>query len=285
MLDQRSGAGHYEHNVGILGYFAPMKTIGCAAFDLNLASAVVEQMVAAFEALTPVPLVESNVSTIPTAPGVYQLLHKERLVYVGQAEGSLRERLDRHRATLSGRKRIDIADMSYRALVVNRNWSTLATEQALLSHYGRSASWNNSGFGSNDPGRNRDHTAEKADHFNLKHPIDLSVAAHQAVLGQSHAHLVLRRLKKKSPFIVRFPERAATSLEKVSLDLPPNATIEQVLRRIGEALGHEWQVSALPGRVLIYPERGVDYPNATVVWPTESAKAKKASSRSPKRRR
>ena len=260
-----------------------MKTIGCAAFDLNLASAVVEQMVAAFEALTPVPLNESNVSTIPTAPGVYQLLHKECLVYVGQAEGSLRGRLDRHRAALSGRKHIDIADMSYRALVVNRNWSTLATEQALLSHYGRRASWNNSGFGSNDPGRKRDHTA--ADHFNLKHPIDLSVAAHQAVLGETHAHLVLRRLKEESPFTVRFSERAATLLEKVSINLPPNATIEDALRRIGEALGHDWQVSALPGRVLIYPERGVDYPNATVVWPTKSTKSKKASSRSPKRRR
>jgi hypothetical protein len=262
-----------------------MHPIGCAAFDLNLASAVVEQMVAAFEALKPMPLDAANVATIPAAPGVYQLLHRQQLVYVGQAEGSLRERLDRHRVTLSGRKRLDITDMSYRALIVNRNWSTLATEQALLSHYGRSASWNNSGFGSNDPGRNRDHTAEKAAHFNLKHPIDLTVGAPQVVVSETRARVVLIRLKEQSPFIVRFDESALSSLEGVDLEVPPSATIEQVLQRVGEALGHDWQVSALPGRVLIYPERGVSYPNASVVWPTAPAKGKKASRKSPKRRR
>ena len=57
-----------------------MHPIGCVAFDLNLASAVVEQMFAAFEALKPMPFDAANVATIPAAPGVYQLLHRQQLV-------------------------------------------------------------------------------------------------------------------------------------------------------------------------------------------------------------
>jgi hypothetical protein len=244
-----------------------MELIGCRQFDLNLAKAVVEQMVAAFESLDPVALVSANTAAVPAAPGVYQLLHKRSLVYVGQAADTLQGRLERHRTTLSGRKGIAIEDMQYRALVVNRNWSTLATEQALLSHYGGSPTWNNSGFGSNDPGRIRDQTAEKPGHFNVQFPINIEYPADASALNASHAHVVLERLKETAPFIIRFDSAAMDALRRVELREVRGSSIAAVLTAIGRALGPDWQVSALPGRVLIYRESGQAYPNADVVWP------------------
>jgi hypothetical protein len=246
-----------------------MEPIGCKQFDLNLAKAVVEQMVAAFESLVPVALDSANTAALPAAPGVYQLLHKHSLVYVGQAADTLQARLERHRTTLSGRRGIAIDDMQYRALVVNRNWSTLATEQALLSHYGDSPAWNNSGFGSNDPGRNRDQTAEKPGHFNVQFPINIDCPADPSVLNASHAHLVLARLKDTAPFIIRFDAGATDALRGVKIRGGRGSSIAAVLTEIGQALGHQWQVSALPGRVLIYRESGKAYPNAEVVWPKQ----------------
>jgi hypothetical protein len=246
-----------------------MEAIGCTQFDLNLAKAVVEQMVAAFDALEPVALSSANLLAVPPAPGVYQLLHRRCLVYVGQAADTLQGRLERHRSTLSGRRGIAIEDMQYRALVVNRNWSTLATEQALLSHYRGSPAWNNSGFGSNDPGRNRDQTAEKSGHFNVQFPINIDFPAVPSVLGLRDARVILERLKETAPFIIRFDSSAIDALRRAEVPEVSGNSIAAVLTAIGQALGPNWQVSALPGRVLIYRESGQAYPNAVVVWPKQ----------------
>ncbi len=56
--------------------------------------------------------------------GIYQLLLKDRIVYVWKAP-DVRKRLDQHLRKLSGRKKLKMADVNFRCLLMHRNWSTM----------------------------------------------------------------------------------------------------------------------------------------------------------------
>src|SRR5262249_22641234 len=128
-------------------------------FTLDLHRALVEQLPEALDQLAPVQLTESNLAVLGNERGVYQLFEREQSVYIGKSEQPLATRLDQHRRRCSGRLNIDVRDMSFRCLYVDRFVDAVSPERVLIEKYQKVglAPWNiQEGFAPKDVGRNRD---------------------------------------------------------------------------------------------------------------------------------
>ena len=75
-------------------------------FDLDIASAIADQLGAFLEALTPASLGDAQaMAVLPRVGGVYSLYHEGQPVYVGKAD-SLIGRLRQHAGDFDGRQHI-----------------------------------------------------------------------------------------------------------------------------------------------------------------------------------
>ena len=138
--------------------------LGFDEFELDLAQSLLQQLPPKFANLAPAALTNTNTQTIPDkAQGAYLLFQKGVLVYVGKsdAEMGLRRRLERHSSKIQQRKNLVPADIEYKALSIF-SFHVMDAETLLIKHYsstlGTRPAWNDSGFGANDPGRERDTT-------------------------------------------------------------------------------------------------------------------------------
>lgn len=236
-------------------------------FDLDLARAITEQLVETFEQMPASSLTAEALAESRDVPGVYQLYVKELIVYVGKSDSSLRNRLARHMWALTGRMNISIGEVTFKAIHLSRNWSALTTEAALITHFGRTP-WNNSGFGSNDPGRNRDNTAVPADSFDGMFPIDPDVGV-QVAPGEKTVEELLGQLKEHLPYLLRYGTSAAEreELRATKVVVPQGQTTARgLLLLAARALPNGWQATILPGRMLFYRERAT-YTAGQVIWP------------------
>ncbi len=84
------------------------------------------------------------------------------------------KRLDRHAHTIQHRSNLNPSEVSFKAVRVFR-FTAIDLETQLIRHYGTIApvTWNFSGFGSNDPGRERDTTNLRPEGFDANYPIDI----------------------------------------------------------------------------------------------------------------
>ena len=209
-------------------------------------------------------LLVDNVARLPDEQGVYQLLYGDRIVYIGKtdAEAGLRNRLSRHAWTIQHRVALDPALVTFKALRVFV-FTAIDLETQLIRHYGGPSEviWNNSGFGSNDPGRQRDTTKIKPGGFDDQFPIDLD---REIILTSEPTQLPaadgLGLLRKHVPYIIRCeadernPRRAHPDLD-ATIELPIGLTTSRiVIERVVSALAPGWQATMLPGRVIIYRE-------------------------------
>jgi hypothetical protein len=131
-----------------------------AEFKLSITRALSDQLATALKGLAPAPLTLANLCGLETAPGVYRLYRDGAPVYVGKAERSLPQRIEKYYRKISGRNGIDIADMAFRCLYVKEDFSAVAPERLLISRHKEigEAPWNYNGFDNNDPGKRRDKT-------------------------------------------------------------------------------------------------------------------------------
>lgn len=234
-----------------------------AQFKLDLARAITEQLVEQFNNIASSPLTIEAVQLAKPEPGVYQLFMGDNLVYVGKSDRSLQQRLDRHRKTLTARMNLCIDQISFKGMHLDKNWSPLTTEAHLISYFGDSQ-WNNSGFGSNDPGRNRDQTELKKNNFDLLYPINVDIVP-EVLAGKTTARQLLGKLKANLPYLLRYKQPN----EDVNIVVPhEKMTACELIILIASHLKGDWQATALPGRLLLYPELDKSYPGATVLWPT-----------------
>jgi len=126
-------------------------------FDFDLDRGIREQVVEKLEASPRLSLVRG---VGPARSGIYALYFKDKLVYIGKASKgttksrrTLRSRLNEHIGKIEGRQNITVADMQCRYLTFNSEWWVFAAEFALMAHY--EPEWNESGFGSKQPGVGR----------------------------------------------------------------------------------------------------------------------------------
>lgn len=243
-----------------------------AKFEIDIISALSSQLEAAFDKLIPGPLAPTAFDSIESEQGIYQLYHTGVLMYVGKAENLL-NRLREHRLKLSGRKNIDVNDVSFKCLYVHENWTTLAPETSMIRHYKMKSAgmceWNGNGFGPHDPGRNRELTNKAPDGFDARYPIRQDWPCSWVAPGTWNVRDLLVTLKdsKQLPFLIRYEtehlggdryadyrkghsdHRATTVV--VSL---PNMPVIELLRLITRSLTG-WQSTAFPSHMILYKEQ------------------------------
>jgi hypothetical protein len=145
-----------------------------ASFEIDIIDALTSQLVRSFDKLIESPLTTPILGALNEEQGVYQLFLNNKLIYVGKAD-NIPKRLDEHRFKITGRHTPLPFLMSFKCLYVHKNWTTLAPETSLISHYKGGATgsceWNGNGFGPHDPGRNREITNKAPDGFDAVFPI------------------------------------------------------------------------------------------------------------------
>ena len=249
-------------------------TNGFIEFEFDLPDALLQSLIAIFDRMAPALLTGQNVSEIPDAQGVYQLLKGGQVVYIGKTDGDagLRQRLTRHAATIRHRKNLLSSEITFKAVRVFV-FTAMDLETELIRHYSSIAPvpWNKSGFGSNDPGRNRDETNLKAGHFDLLYPIDLDEIVDANFSGGMSAAAILGTLRASLPYTLRFEgagsgRSAHTELQTTIVSSIPPAphTVRQIIEAVLGALPAGWQATVLAGRVILYRETK-NYPFGVVI--------------------
>jgi hypothetical protein len=247
------------------------QTPGFRAFEFDLPGALLEQLVRVLDQMIPAPLTEDALQIVPEEQGVYQLLLDNRLVYIGKtdAESGLANRLKRHAQKIKHRKKLDPALISFKAVRI-LVFTAIDLETQLINHYGVKGEWNSSGFGSNDPGRERD--TSKPGLFDIEYPIDIDLDLGIDFDGCGTAAAVIEKLKKVIPYGLRVqavaPRRKTPHAEivqtKVQMPDGPYTTkraMEELLRRLPQG----WQATLLSSLLILYKETKNDYPGARII--------------------
>lgn len=241
-------------------------TAGFIAFELDLMGAVLHQLVPQLDAMVGEPLTRAATALLPDAQGIYLLIHQGKVHYVGKtdAQAGLRTRLTRHVAKFEQRDNIVPADVEFKAAQI-LVLTAMDIETQLISHY--RADWNGSGFGSNDPGRERETTAKPPQGFDARFPINIDQPVEILAPGPSTAHHALMQLKQALPFTLRyelepgargsqaFRTRPHADLLETALTIPAGPiTVREALRLIMVALPPGWQATYFVSHIILYKE-------------------------------
>jgi hypothetical protein len=210
----------------------------------------------------------------PRRTGVYRLRYEGRPIYAGKAKTSLLERLRNHYRHMGGRHGLDRALAECTFVVLPPPWDVRTNEEGLINYYREhgEASWNVDlyGFGSNDPGRNRDRS--RPSNYHQDHPArrDYQISVPS---GNYTVEQVLKRVKRQTPYLVRYqterlgdePDWEEGLARPVTLNSSYSGTIEDFLVRLCREYLWEWQLTYLPLGYILYKER-YDYEHAVVLY-------------------
>ncbi|MFI6229906.1 GIY-YIG nuclease family protein [Micromonospora echinospora] len=240
-----------------------------AEFRLSITRALGDQLAESLSKLAPAPLDLPGITGLAPRPGVYQLYEDDTFVYVGKADNFLPGRLMEHFTKLSGR--LHVGRMTFACLYVEEDLHAVAPEKLLIARYkGKGqAPWNNNGFGNNDPGKERDTTdfSKKPNHFDVLHPANLDWVCDGIGPGRYTVDKLLKRLKDDLPYVFRY-QRAAFHKD-LAVDVTCwNPTADELFRKIASTVAVAnplWQITALPGYVIMYPKSG-PYPSARRIY-------------------
>lgn len=262
----------------------PENEEGAVEFEFDLATPLFEQIRVAFESVEPVPLDEEHLARIENRPGLYGLYLDDQIVYVGKADESVGTRLRKHRRTIAGRRNISTSRVKFKCVYLAITWDPFKPESALMEHYGttREWGWNSKGFGSNDPGRRRDHTVLRENHWHRRYPLNPDWPCESVEAGTYNALDLLQRIAADVPFWFRFQgnqvsgsgrqreeaEEARWAYERTTVEVPRTGmTARELLYIVASNLGEAWQATITPSHMLLYKERGEMYPLAEVICP------------------
>jgi hypothetical protein len=240
--------------------------MGYSEFELNIPEALRRELPLHFNGFEPTPLTERAVAAIPDkAQGAYLLFHNDQLVYVGKtdSQAGFRTRLGRHLNNVRHRKFLDPSKVSFKAARIfvfsNFDLETMLIEE-YTSHYGIRPVWNFSGFGSNDPGHNREdqHPAQ----FDLDYPVNIDIDLDFLKPGRRPLLEVLVELKDGLPYLLRYETDPGAhyrighaDMRGATVDIPPGPiTARQALKLILRSLPNGWQVTVFPNRTILYKE-------------------------------
>ena len=246
-------------------------TTGYVEFEFDLPEALLTRLIEVFDELEAAPMAPKFVKSIPEEQGVYQLFLDSKLVYIGKtdADAGLAKRLVRHADKIEHRKDLEPARVSFKAVRLFV-FTAMDLEAQLIGHYGgtKAVPWNGSGFGSNDPGRNRDTSIYKEGHFDVIFPIDIERPLKLDLSNAKLASDVLHALKSHLPYTLRFhtqspksrhphPELVETA---VSLSTALPYTVKSIISQVVAQLGPGWQAIKFPSHIILYKDDTRQFP-------------------------
>ncbi|QGS35151.1 Eco29kI family restriction endonuclease [Corynebacterium xerosis] len=249
-------------------------------FKLSITRALGDQLFEAMDATGIAPLTQENINSLEPRPGVYELHNRIdgewRRVYVGKASKSLPQRLSKHRFKLSGRENIKLEDMAFKCAYVDEDFDSSAPEKMLIARHRKTGDvvWNNNGFGNNDPGKQRDTSLVKANHFDSQYPVNLEIsyaAMDLGIVDGSKAYDAVSALKINLPYLLRFDKNVDKVLEGGVIrnlsDRDMEFSVGEWLERLMHYFPDGWQLTVLPGYLILYPESR-EYLSARRYWRT-----------------
>lgn len=239
---------------------------GFIAFELDLMGAVMSQLIPTLDAMGGAPLIQKNAQALPDSQGIYLLIHDKQVRYVGKtdARAGLRTRMARHVRKFEQRRHVRPEDIQFKAAQI-LVLTAMDIESRVIQHYG--SEWNGSGFGSNDPGRERETTNKPEQGFDALFPIDIDIPLGLLEPGETTVHKVLVALKTELPYTLRFElEPGATGSHgfrtrphreflAAPLTVPTGPlTVRQTMRLVLAALPAGWQATYFVSHVILYKE-------------------------------
>jgi len=246
---------------------------GYDEFEIDIEKIMKADLPARFSKVAAAPLTIENIKKLPRgAKGAYMLLEKGEAVYAGKTDTThgFHERLERHFYTVQHRIGIDPLELSFKAIriMVFSNFDAEAILIAELRRIEKTAlRWNNTGFGSNDPGHERE--GQKPAKFDLEHGIDIDVALPSDFLppGSIIVRDAFVIAKDKLPYTFRYETDLGpdgkrlkhtighADLRGASIDIPSDPlTMRRLLKLALGALPHGWIATVMPNRVIFYKE-------------------------------
>lgn len=252
-------------------------TRGYSELEFDLPTALLSAVLDRIETIEPGLLTADAIADMPEEQGIYALYLKNpsRLVYIGKtdSDAGLKHRLNRHARKLIGRQNIRPGDVEFRAVRLFV-FTAMDIESALIAHYGgvKSVAWNGSGFGSNDPGKERDTTTYKVDHWDTQYPIALDECHVEFELGTHSISDVMRNLKAELPFLLRY-ERPGKGSNSFHPDFKENTVVfskkrmstRKVLEAVMDALPPGWHATAVPSHIIAYKNDRRRFPSGQLL--------------------
>jgi hypothetical protein len=248
---------------------------GYSEFEFDLPGALLTRLVEVLNSMEAVPLTPKWLDQIPEEQGVYQLFVETSLVYIGKtdADAGLRRRLTRHAKKITQRKNIDFSQVMFKAVRIFV-FTAMDLESDLIRYYEKNAKlvWNKSGFGSNDPGVERDTTKYKPNHFDTMYPIDVDLKIDFPIPLVGSAADVLYPLKAGLGYLLRFhthdnwrkphPDLAET---KIMLNNDQPLTVRSLIEQVVNQLPSGWHATALPSHIIMYKDDTRRFPSGTLL--------------------
>lgn len=245
---------------------------GFIEFEFDLPDALLHRLVEIFSKMMSAPLNVTLVNGIPDAQGVYQLFLDGKLSYIGKtdAEAGLRKRLLRHAEKIQHRIGLDPTRVSFRAVRVFV-FTAVGLETQLIRYYNTNT-WNGSGFGSNDPGRERDTTTYKADHFDALYPIDIDRMLSGLLLpANATSAEYFKCLREHIPYTFRVQNSGGKTrrphndlMTEVSIPLGTPLTARCLIGAIVPLLPVGWTAVKLPSHMILYKD-SKHYPSGEIL--------------------
>lgn len=252
--------------------------LGYVEYEIDIERVLRTDLPGVLDRVPIAPLTAEAVNAIPAgAKGAYVLFENGYPVYAGKTDTrhGFRDRLSRHAFTIQHRHKLDPSTIGFKAIriLVFSNFDVEAILIGALRKADKDAlRWNDSGFGSNDPGHNRERQEPAG--FDVERPIDIDRTL--GIAAGTYALLeLLIMLKDGLPFILRYqtdqlpgkrrPEHYRTGhadqrgAAPVTID--ETDTLRSVLTKALAVLPPGWRVTVFPDRVILYAETEV-YPYA-----------------------
>jgi hypothetical protein len=160
--------------------------------------------------------------------------------------------------------------MAFTGLYLEGTWIPVGPEQMLIRRLGGEPVWNTNGFGINDPGKERDTTYFRPDHFDVQFPANLNVVISAIMPGIYTVREVIQVMKRELPYVFRFQDRYARHADYSSsmVTVPPGEplTADELFATVRQALPEGWQIIALPGYVVMYKNYPTHYQSARKIY-------------------
>ena len=229
---------------------------GYREFEFDLPTALFDSLIVTLDNMHAGTLERRSLNLLPDAQGVYQLLHASDVVYIGKtdAEAGLKRRLDRHFAKVQHRHNLNPSTLCFKAVRVFV-FTAMDLETQLIRHYKGAGCqlWNGSGFGANDPGRERETTNKAPDGYDARYPINIDLPEALLPEGRYKVSEALKKLKVNLPYVLRYRKAHPDLMACVTIPPAPQTT-RQLMRLIVSSLPDGWQATAFVSHVILYKE-------------------------------
>ena len=228
-----------------------------ALYSFHFLLTVSAQLHDQLNAMDETPLTENALETLAqfqrannAVQGVYVLHHNGLPVYVGKAS-NIRVRLQKHLKKISGRRNISLADIAYKALLLDKSMSTAANENVLLGLFQQSYAgmWNNGGFGPNDPGKQRDTT--KPGVFDRTYPIRKDYRIEMISPPTTVGSLFIM-MKEQLPYVFRYQQLTDTEATTPIALTSVSIAADELFRTAVIALGTGWKGAIVSYGMVLY---------------------------------